>query len=220
LKRGSPRDSLARYEEALQIAGTVSELSRLVRIYHGLARCNMMLGDHNRAIDLAEKAVNLAVVEHDLSPAAARTTLPRVENDLGMMLMAGGQLDRAESLFRSALSHFAEAGLERTSGHVMLSLSELRQRQGNLDEAFELAREAVHLAQRLGETLAIVSGYQQLGELHAERGEHDRVDACFLEALALLERAGLDRRAAECRTRHEAARRAPDQRTSAASAAS
>src|SRR5262245_4937252 len=212
LKRGSPRDSLARYEEALEIAGTVHELSRLVRIYHGLATCQRLLGDQSRAIDLAQKAVSLAAVEHELSPAAARITLPRVENDLGMMLMAGGQFDHAERLFRSALSHFAEAGQEQMRSHLLLSIGELRQRQGRLDEALALVQEAIDLAVGRDETLAIAAGYQQLGELRAARDEHHLVDACFLAALAVLEVAGLDRGAAACRARHEAVRLGPDAR--------
>ncbi len=211
LRRGAAQEALARYQEALQVAGSLHELARLGRIYHGLARCHWQLGDRDRAIDLAQKAVNLGIVEHDLSPLGARQVLPRIENDLGMMLMHCGQLRRAEVLFQSALSRLAESGLERMRSHVLLSLSELLQRLGEQDEAFRLAREALDLAVRRAETLAIASAYQRLGQLHAERDEHDRVDACFGRALEVLAEAGLARKEAECRALYESLRRAPSE---------
>jgi tetratricopeptide (TPR) repeat protein/DNA-binding XRE family transcriptional regulator len=208
LRRGAPREALARYREALEVAGGLHELSRLGRVYHGLARCHWQLGDQDRAIELAQKAVNLGIVEHELSPPAARKNLPRIENDLGMMLLQCGQLRRAETMLESALSHLAEAGLERMRSHVLLSLSELRQQQGEREEAFRLAWEALDLALDRTETLAIASAYQRLGQLHAEQGEHDSVDRCFERAVHVLDEAGLGRRAAHCRAQHDTLRQA------------
>ena len=87
---------------------------------------------------------------------------------------------------------------------MLLSLSCLRQREGRLDEAFELARAAVALAAGLEETQAAAWGQQQLGRLHAERNEHDRADGCFGRALAMLRAAGLHQQAAECEAEHRA----------------
>jgi tetratricopeptide (TPR) repeat protein len=176
----------------------VLDLMRLGRIYHGMGRCHGSLGDLRRAIDMVSRSVSLHAVENDLRPAAARTDLPRVENDLGMMMMMDGQLDRAAELFGSALAHLDEAGVERQRSYFVLSMAELRQNQGRLDEALELVGEAIALAERLDEQLALATAHQQLGELHELRHEHDLADQGFERAIAILDEVGEGTRRAQC----------------------
>jgi tetratricopeptide (TPR) repeat protein len=191
------------YEESLQVAGGVRDLSRLARVYHGLARCHWSLGARKRAVELCSRAVALYAVEHELRPASARADLPRVENDLAKMYMDEGRLDRAEELVTSSLDHMAEAGVERGRSAPLLTLGELRQRQGRLDEAMALAHEAIELTTRLAEQMRLASAYQLLGELHAARGDHTLVDASFARALEILDGAGLVHRGAECRSAYQ-----------------
>jgi tetratricopeptide (TPR) repeat protein len=187
------------YLEALQVAGPLLDLARLGRIYHGLSRCHVSLGDVRRAIELATRAVALYEVENDLRPVPARIDLPRVENDLGMMLVRDGQLGRAEELFQSALGHLNDAGgVERLTSYVLLSLAEVRQAQDRLDDAQELIERAMERAQGPGERIVLADAYRQLGELHAERDEHDLADRSFDAALAILTEAGMVERKAEC----------------------
>jgi tetratricopeptide (TPR) repeat protein len=186
------------YEEALHVSGRVLDLARLGRIYHGMGRCHGSLGDPRRAIDMVSRSVALHAVENDLRPTAARSDLPRVENDLGMMMMMDGQLDRAAELFESALAHLDEAGIERQRSYTVLSMAELRQHQGRLHEALELVGQAIELAERLEERLALATAHQQLGELHELRHEHELADQGFERALAILDEAGEDTRRAQC----------------------
>jgi tetratricopeptide (TPR) repeat protein/DNA-binding XRE family transcriptional regulator len=179
------------YAEALHVAGSMLDLARLGRIYHGMGRCQISLGDRRRAIDLVSRAVALYAVENDLRPVAARIDLPRVENDLGMLLMLDGQLARAEELFESALAHLAESGVERLRSYLLLSLAELRQAQHRLDESLELVDEAIALAERMDERVAQATAWQQLGELRAERREPELADHAFERALAILGDAGM-----------------------------
>ena len=51
----------------------------------------------------------------------ARIDVPRIENDLGMMLARDGQLQRADELFSSALRRLEEAGSDRLRSYVLLS---------------------------------------------------------------------------------------------------
>jgi len=159
------------YQQALQLAGPVLDLSRLGRIYHGLGHCYYSLGESRRAIELVSRALALYAVENDLRPAPARIDLPRVENDLGMMLMRDGQLGRAEELFWSALRRLEEAGAERLRSYVLLSLAELRQIQGEVEDAIELADQGLLLAERLGEQRAEAAALRRLTELHELQGE-------------------------------------------------
>ena len=191
------------YRQALEIAGPVLDLTRLGRVYHGLGRCCYNLGQVPRAIELISRAVALYAVENDLRPAPARIDLPRVENDLGVILLREGQGERAEELFCSALRHLEEAGAERLRSHVLLSLAEVRQGQGRLDEAFELIGCSLELALRLHELRAVALANCQLGELHELRHEHELADQRFRQALAILEGPGLAGARAECEAAYQ-----------------
>jgi tetratricopeptide (TPR) repeat protein/DNA-binding XRE family transcriptional regulator len=179
------------YQEALQVAGSVLDLVRLGRIYHGLSRCRVGLGDSRRAIELASRAVALYAVENDLRPAPARIALPRIENDLGLMLLRDGQPGRAEEHLESALRRIDEAGAERVRSYVLLSIAELRQVQGRDEAALDLIGQAIEVAERLDERVALAAAHQQIGELRAARQEDQLADQGFERALEILEEAGM-----------------------------
>lgn len=191
------------YEEALHVAGSVRDLSRLGRIYHGLSSCHWRLGDLRRATDLAYKAVALYAVENELRPVAAQTALPRVENDLAMLLIRQGLFDRAEELVVAALERLARAGVDRLRSHIMLTLGEVRLRQGRLLEALGTTEQAMDLASRHEEMMAVADGHQQLGEIYAQMGRPALRDQHFSQAMAILDSAGLRERQAECQAAYD-----------------
>src|SRR5205823_3852605 len=124
-----------------------------------------------RAIEMASRAVALYAVEEDLRPMPARIDLPRIENDLGTLLLMDGQLDRAEELFRSALGRLEAAGVIRLRSYVTLGLAEVAQLRRRLDEALALIGRALEQAEQAQEQMALAVAHQQLGGLHAERQE-------------------------------------------------
>jgi tetratricopeptide (TPR) repeat protein len=186
------------YDEALQVAGPRLDIARLARIYHGLGTCHGNLGDPQRAIDLTARAVTLYSVENDIRPQPARVDLPRAEGDLGMCYLAQGDLERAEELFQKALDHLAETGVERLRSRGLLSMAELRQAQGRPAEALELIDEAIALAARYEEQMALAMAHQLRGQVHARGGAPELADESFERALAILEHAGLEERRALC----------------------
>lgn len=190
--------ALACYEEAFRISGGVRELRRIARINHGMAVCHSGLGDHRTAIELLFKALALYEAEQRISPSPAKVDVQRVENDLGLAMMAQGDLDRAGQLLRSALDGFVRGGVERERGHVLLSLGAVCYRQGRLDEGLKLVKQAVALARRLKETYTEATGHQQLGELYAAMHEDALADMHFQRALAILQASGLQERRDEC----------------------
>jgi tetratricopeptide (TPR) repeat protein len=196
--RGDHVGARSRYDEALEAAGSVRDLAQMARIYHGLGFCYLRVGDLSRAIDLVVKAETLYEAELRISGAPSGVELPRVENDLGVLFTEQGDLVRAEQRIESALQRLAELGVDRLRSHVLLSLAEVRYRQGRLGEGVSLVDEALALATRLSETRALATGYKQLGELHAALGEHDLAVHDFQCALTILEEAGLEERRAEC----------------------
>jgi tetratricopeptide (TPR) repeat protein len=179
------------YEEALQAAGTMRDLPRLGRTYHGLGIAYQERGDIGRAIEYTHKALALYALEHDTA------LLARGENELGLLLMKGGQLARAEESFRTALVHFADAGTERAKSHVLVSLGELLLRSGRHDDAMQTAKEAIDLAKRLDERLAQADGHVLLAQLYERVGRHEPANKEFGLALRLLTNEGQSDRLAE-----------------------
>ncbi len=196
----------AYYDEALRASGGVRDLARIARIDHGLAICYIHIGDHRRATDLLLKALALYEAEQRISGSPPTADVPQAENDLGMLMMSQGDLDRAEEFLQASMEHYADTGVDRLRSNLLLSVGELRQRQGRLLEALAFVAEAIDLAERLGETRTLITGHRQLGELHAARGaEPDLVDEAFRRALALSEEMGLDKLRAECQVAYERA---------------
>lgn len=179
------------YQEALDTAGAVRDLSRLGRTYHGLSIAYQARGDISRAIEYTHKALALYALEHDTA------LLARGENELGLLLMKQGQMARAEEAFRAALSHFDEAGTERVKSHVLLSLGELDLRTGRHEEGIRIVKDAIDLATRLDERQALGSGRQLLGQLYERVGRHKLADKEYGVAMRLLKVEGMKDRLAE-----------------------
>lgn len=207
LQRGEHVDAIERYREAIEVAGARLELARLANIYHGLAEGCRQAGDVGRALDYMERAVHFYRTEHDVrGPVSAN--LARAENDYGVHLMRLGRWERAEEMIQASLDHYAEIGVEAGRTHALLSMGELQQLRKRLDEAVDWTVQAIEHSQRLGETVTLASGYQQLGELWAAKGDPAGCDACFHRALEILDRSQLSERRAECVARYERLRAA------------
>lgn len=192
------REALRYYDEALQVAGGVRDLMRLARLYHGLALCHQGDGDVRLGTDLLLKAHTLYEAEERLAEATTGSDLARVENDIAVLLIRQGDLERGEEFLVSSIDRYQAAGLHRRRSHTLLSLAEMRQGQGRLDEAAAILHEAIDLAGQLGEMHALGAGHRQLGELHAARGRMDRAAESFRQALDIMRAAGLLQPYADC----------------------
>jgi len=183
--------AISLYEEALRAAGTMRDLPRLGRTYHGLGIAYQERGDLGLAIEYTHKALALYALEQD------KALLARGENELGLLLMRQGHTSRAEDAFHTALAHFEEAGIERAKSHVLLSLAELQLRTGRHEDGVTTTKRAIALAEQLDEKLALASGHELLARLYERRGRRAAADKEFGFALRLLKKEGLGDRLAE-----------------------
>ena len=207
LQRGEHVPAIRCYREAIEVAGSRLDLARLAHIYHGLAEGCRQAGEVRQALDYMERTVHFYRTEHDVrGPVSAN--LARAENDYGVHLMRLGRWERAEEMIRAALEHYAEIGVEPGRAHALLSMGELNQLRGRPREALEWTFQAVGHAERLGETAALASAHQQMGDIWLAAGEHDRFEACFERALEILDGTGLRELRAECAARRERGRAA------------
>jgi tetratricopeptide (TPR) repeat protein len=191
VKNHSYDRAIAFYEEALQVAGTMRDLPRLARTYHGLSIAYQERGDIVLAIEYTHKALALYALEHDTALQA------NGQNELGLLLMRQGQMERAEEAFRAALGQLGEAGTERTKSHILLSLAELQLRTGRAVEGLRVVKEAIDLAKRHDVPLAVASGHVLLGQLHEHLDNHELADKELRLAIRLLSVEGRTERLAE-----------------------
>jgi tetratricopeptide (TPR) repeat protein len=206
LQREEVVDALSSYREAIDVAsGSVLNLARLGNIYHGLASGCLRIGESRKALEYFERAVAFSRSAHDVR-GVVTANLARLENDYGDLLMRHGRWERAEEMIRAAIDHFDAIGVETNRAYALLSMATLHHRQGKLAEAFLWVGQAIELADRLGEPLSLSLGYQRLGELWADQGEEDRVEASFTRALEILNGADMPEHRAEALARYHQAR--------------
>jgi tetratricopeptide (TPR) repeat protein len=191
VKNHSFERAIAFYEEALRVAGTMHDLPRLGRTYHGLSVAYQERGDIVRAIEFTHKALALYALENDTHLQA------NGQNELGLLLMRQGLMERAEEAFRSALAHLGEARTEKTKSHVLLSLGELQLKTGRSAKGIQVVKEAIDLAKKLDERLALASGHSLLGQLYEAIDNHALADKEFRFAIKLLSAQGRTDRLAE-----------------------
>jgi tetratricopeptide (TPR) repeat protein len=188
--RGEYRRAVECLQEALR-ADAVRDLARVGHLFEVLGVAYFNLGQHVRAIELGERAVALYSIESELNPASAVFNLPQTQNNLAMMMVLDGRLERAEELLAASLDQLERTGQERARSYVVLTLALLRQRQGRLADAAELAGQGLTLANRFKEIRAQADAHRLLGELAATRGAPADAEEHFRSALALLDAAGL-----------------------------
>ncbi len=183
--------AVAFYEEALEAAGSMRDLPRMGRTYHGLSIAYQERGELSRAIEYTYKALALYSLEHDTALIA------NGENELGLLLTRLGQMERAGDAFRAAIAHLDEAGTTRGKSHVLLSLGALQVKIGKFNDGIQIAKEAIDLAKLQGEVHAQTTGHVLLGQLYERKNRHQLADKEFANALRLLKKEGLNDRLAE-----------------------
>jgi tetratricopeptide (TPR) repeat protein len=213
-RRGAYEAAARNYREALYVAGAVQALESAGRVYHGLAGCSRQEGNIGTAIKLMRKAIDFYRIEHDFSNDSPGLALAKAENDLAMLLIDAGKLDEADELVTSALDRIRNGRVDQLRPYVLHTRSQVRQKQGDLRAAFDLAEQTVDLSTRLGLSIPLSCGLQQLGELHEAVGHRRLADSNYRRAMETLDAAGLSDRRKEVEEAYRQLRRARRSRQS------
>jgi tetratricopeptide (TPR) repeat protein len=168
------------YREAIAAADVVQDLHRLSLLYSGLSLAHQELGQFDEAGRLAQRALNIHQTLND------RISLARSENNLGLLLVRGGQFGSGRPHIERSLRLFEDAGVEAGKANILLSLGELDLAQGNFVGAEKLCREALELANRLAEDATAADAHFWLAKVAEAREDEREVDAEFAAAFEAL----------------------------------
>jgi tetratricopeptide (TPR) repeat protein len=168
------------YQQAISAADVVHDLRRLSLIYSGLSSAYQELGQFDQAGRFAQRALNIHQTLND------QLSLARSENNLGLLLVRAGDLNRAKPHLERSLRLFEESGVEVNKANVFLSMAELALSQHNLTEAERLASEARDLAQQLSEFATVADAHFWLAKVAEAREDEREVDAEFAAAFEAL----------------------------------
>jgi tetratricopeptide (TPR) repeat protein len=172
------------YREAIEAGGALVDLRLLARMYRGLSSAYKELGQTDTATRYATRSVALLEVLRD------RVALARSENNLGLILMARGDLAAAREHLDRSLDLGDESDLQLGRSRILISLCELCLREGNVDRAAEFARDALDLATRLKEGVNIADAHMWLGRIADRLGDDQGADREFALAIRGLEELG------------------------------
>lgn len=185
-------EAIACYEQAIEAAGPVLDLRRVARMYGGLGTAYRENGQADAAARYATRSVAVLEVLRD------RISLARSENNLALVLMARGELAAAHRHLERSLQLSDEGDLESGRSHVLLSLCELSLQEGNPEQAYDFARQALQLAQRLNEGATVAEAHVWLGRIADQRNEHETSDREFELAIHGFEALGMRERLLQC----------------------
>jgi tetratricopeptide (TPR) repeat protein len=172
------------YRAAIDAAGSFVDLGLLARMYRGLSSAYKELGQMDTAARYATRSVALLEVLRD------RVALARSENNLGLILMARGDLPAARQHLDRSIELGDETDLQVGRSRMLLSLCELCLQEDNIDRAGEFAREALVLATALHEGQNVAEAHMWLGRIADKLGDTDGTDREFAQAVQGLEQLG------------------------------
>ena len=176
--------AIAAYHEAVEAADVIQDLYKTSLLYAGLSGAYSELGQFAQAGHYARRALTIHATLND------RLSLARSENNLGQLLLRGGDSSAALPHLERSLLLFDEVGVEAGKAHVLLSLAELSLARHDLPKAANFAEAGLALAEKLGERATVGEAHIWLANIARARGDESGVDAEFSLALEALQQQG------------------------------
>lgn len=177
---------------AIGAAGSFVDLRAMATTYRELSSAYQELGQIDIASRYASRSVALLEVLRD------RVSLARSENNLGLILMARGELAAARGHLDRSLELSEDTDLEIGRSHVLLSMCDLSLKEGNMEQALQFAREALALSSRLQEVPNVAEAHMWLGRVADRLGDNETADHEFAQAIHGLEQLGSTERLFRC----------------------
>jgi class 3 adenylate cyclase/tetratricopeptide (TPR) repeat protein len=183
--KGDRRASIDNYQRGIDLLKDGAPCLELVRLYEEAASLYMHTGDNMLAIYASEKALRLAERLGEARAASrAHGIFGRVFGRIGDAEKARENLERSVALARESDRSEAVRALLTLGYHLDAS-------EADYDGARTAYRDALALAQEVGDLPAQVELHAALGQLAVEAGDWDEVEQAAEASSGLAEREGL-----------------------------
>ena len=189
---GAPERTDTYLREAEGLARELGDRRRLARACAYLATNFRRLSDHDRAIQSARRALDLAESEGDFATQVVATSfLGHIYETMGEYGVALDVLTRNVAALPGALTHerFGGPGAPGLSSRCRLALS-LAER-GDFAEALTHGTEAITIAEQLGRPLEVCDACFAVAFVHLRQGDLQRAFTVLNEGRAFGERGDL-----------------------------
>jgi adenylate cyclase len=183
--KGERRASIDNYQRGIDLLKDGAPCIELVRLYEEAASLYMHTGDNMLAIYASEKALRLAErLDEARAASRAHGIFGRVFGRIGDSEKARENLERSVALARESDRAEAVRALLTLGYHLEIS-------EADYDGATEAYREALEIAQEVGDLPSQVELHASLGQLAVESGNWDEVERATEASAGLAEREGL-----------------------------
>ena len=169
--KGERRASIDNYQRGIDLLKDGEPCIELVRLYEEAASLYMHTGDNMLAIYASEKALRLAErLDEARAASRAHGIFGRVFGRIGDSEKARENLERSVALARESDRGEAVRALLTLGYHLEVS-------EADYEGAAEAYREALELAQEVGDLPSQVELHASLGQLAVHRADWDEVEA-------------------------------------------
>jgi class 3 adenylate cyclase/predicted ATPase len=183
--KGERRASIDNYQRGIDLLKDGPPCIELVRLYEEAASLYMHTGDNMLAIYASEKALRLAErLDEARAASRAHGIFGRVFGRIGDSEKARENLERSVALARESDRAEAVRALLTLGYHLEVS-------EADYEGAAEAYREALEIAQEVGDLPSQVELHASLGQLAVESAEWEEVEQATEASASLAEREGL-----------------------------
>jgi class 3 adenylate cyclase/tetratricopeptide (TPR) repeat protein len=183
--KGERRASIDNYQRGIDLLKDGPPCIELVRLYEEAASLYMHTGDNMLAIYASEKALRLAErLDEARAASRAHGIFGRVFGRIGDSEKARENLERSVALARESDRAEAVRALLTLGYHLEVS-------EADYDGAATAYREALEIAQEVGDLPSQVELHASLGELAVDNADWEAVEEAAEASASLAEREGL-----------------------------
>jgi tetratricopeptide (TPR) repeat protein len=181
VNRGHQREAVHWLDQALVVDAPPAVRMRILLLASTFAYHQ---GHDRRATGLAEKALALA------SDSGSAKEIATAQRRLGHALLMEGELHRSSQLLAEALTWYRSAQDGVGEGDVLLTLAEIAEQQGQIEQARTRSEEALDAYRVAANEWGIARSLFQVGALAAIQGDGDHALDLLGEAENLWQRVG------------------------------
>ncbi len=177
----------SRWEEALreyEKAVNSSDAEQVIDAYRGMGKVYWRLGQHEKAAEYIEKAIDLAENSKNVDMLGISTI------DLANVYSDWGKYEKAKELYKYAIKYLESVSNISEISRAYNNLGEVYRYMGDLDNAIEAYKKCVEYAESTKDINLIGYGLENLGTVHVYKGRFEEAMDYLSKAYRIFSKTG------------------------------